>query len=223
MTSFPTRVLPVKKMWLNGSSSRAVATLDFAFEQAQLLVRRRTPLDDLVRRRCAVAGHRSVSLTMQQLPAAMAAASGPMTRPSGKFQGPRIRQTPRASWTILAVSFLFRDGDHLDRLHPLVEVGDVPLDVADDVQEFGDPDFAFRLAGVLLHRGHDLVAVSLHGRLQLAQPFLALLRGGGLHLPLMSPLQGEDPFDLRGCASSSLDSSTCHGLSSTQRAPIHPA
>ena len=45
----------------------------------------------------AVAGHRSVSLTMQQLPAATAAATGPIVRPSGKFQGPRIKQTPRAS------------------------------------------------------------------------------------------------------------------------------
>ena len=69
--------------------------VDTAFEQGDFFFIERL-LDDL-RGDPAVAGHRSVSLTMQQLPAAMAAARGPMVNPSGKFQGPRMRHTPRAS------------------------------------------------------------------------------------------------------------------------------
>ena len=108
ITSLPTRVLPVKKMWLKGSSSRRAATptspsnrATSSSEKAERMMRPATR---------AVAGHRSVSLTMQQLPAPMAAASGPSVRPRGKFHGPRIRHTPRASNRIWAVSFGFSEG-----------------------------------------------------------------------------------------------------------------
>jgi hypothetical protein len=76
-------------------------------------------------------------------------------------------------------------GNHFDRLHPFVEVFDVPLDVADDAEDFRHPDFLFRLASVLLHRRHDLLGVSLHGRFQLPQFLFTLLGGRGFRLPLM--------------------------------------
>ena len=108
MTSFPTRVLPVKKMWLNGSSSNAVATSTPPSNKATSFSSNACLMIFAATR--AVAGQRSVSLTMQQFPAAMAAARGPMVSPSGKFHGPRMRHTPRASWTIRALSFLFCEG-----------------------------------------------------------------------------------------------------------------
>ena len=108
ITSLPTRVLPVKKMWLKGSSSSAVATFTSPSNTATSFSSKASRTIFAATR--AVAGHRSVSFTMQQLPAAMAAASGPITSPSGKFHGPRIRQTPRASWTIRALSSLLSEG-----------------------------------------------------------------------------------------------------------------
>ena len=108
ITTRPTRVLPVKKMWLKGRSSRASATETSPSKHATSRSSKASRMISPAMR--AVAGHRSVSLTMQQLPAAMAAASGPSTRPSGKFHGPRIRQTPRASWMICARSSGLSEG-----------------------------------------------------------------------------------------------------------------
>ena len=85
-------------------------------------------------------------------------------------------------------------GNHFDGLHPLVEIVDVRLDVADDAEDLGHLDFAFRLASVLFHGRHDFIGVSLHGRFQLPQLFFPFLGGGGFHLPLMRLLESENPL-----------------------------
>ena len=56
------------------------------------------------------------------------------------------------------------------------------------VQQFRDAYFVLGLAGVLLHRRHDLVAVSLHGRFQPPQFFFPLFGSSGLRLPLLDSL-----------------------------------
>ena len=48
----------------------------------------------------AVCGVRELGFTITVLPAATAATVGSSARWKGTFQGPKIRQTPRASYTI---------------------------------------------------------------------------------------------------------------------------
>ena len=86
-------------------------------------------------------------------------------------------------------------GNHFDGFHPLVEVVDVLLDVADDAEDLRHLDLAFRLASVLLHCCHDFVGVSFDGGFQLPQLLLPLLGGRGFRLPLMSLLESENPLD----------------------------
>ena len=90
---------------------------------------------------------------------------------------------------------MFSEGVTSVGCHPLVEIVDIELDIADDVEHFGDADFAFGLAGIFQHRRDDLVGMGLDRGLQLRELRLALIGGGGLHVPLMRPLQGENLFN----------------------------
>jgi hypothetical protein len=66
---------------------------------------------------------------------------------------------------------------------------DVPVDVGQDIEQFGNADLVPGLAGVLPHRCDDFIGVSLHGRLQLPQLLLPLVGSRRLRLPLVRPLQ----------------------------------
>ena len=143
ITTLPTRVLPVKKMWLNGSSSRAVATFTSPSNSATSFSSKASP-DDLAGDAC---GGRAQVREFHHA----AVASGYRGRqgarapdPSGKFQGPRIRHTPRASWTILAVSFLLSEVCTSTGFIHSSRLCDVPVDVAEHVQDLGDTDLAAR-------------------------------------------------------------------------------
>ncbi len=155
ITILPTRVLPVKKMWLNGSSSSAVATLTSPSNSATSFSSNTSRM--ITPAIFAVAGQRSVSLTMQVLPAATAAATGPSVE--AEREVPRAEHRAHAARLIgdqRLVRRVLRRGD-LGRLHPFVEAVDRQLDVAGDVEHFGDADFTFGLAGVLAHGGDDIV------------------------------------------------------------------
>ena len=87
-------------------------------------------------------------------------------------------------------------GRDLGRRHPGIEVVDVALDIADDIQHFGDADFAFGLAGILQHRRDDGVGMGFDRGLEPRQFGLALLGRRGLHIPLMRLLQGKQPHHI---------------------------
>lgn len=103
---------------------------------------------------------------------------------------------------------------HLNRLHPFVEIVDISVDIADHVGDFRDPDFLFGLAGVLFHGSDDIIGMRLHSGLELLQHGLALPGAGGLHLPLMFPLEGKYPLDFHGYIPGILGGSTGHQFSS---------
>ena len=107
-------------------------------------------------------------------------------------------------------------GNHFDGFHPLVEIVDVPLDIADDAEDLRHLDFVFRLASVLFHRRHDLIGVSFHGRFQFPQLLFPLLGGSGFHFPLMSLLESENPFYLCKYALGYLPGRSGHSNSSVQ-------
>ena len=135
---------------------------------------------------------------MQQLPAATAAASGPSVRPSGKFHGPRIRHTPRASGTIIALSFGFFDGVtsvgfiHSSRLSMLSWM--LPRTLSTSVTRISPS--GLRVSS--LHRGDDLVGARLDRGLEPGELGLALVRARSLDVPLMLALQGENSRDFGG-------------------------
>ena len=193
ITILPTRVLPVKKMWLNGSSSSACATSTSPSNSATSFSSNTSRM--ILPATRAVAGHRSVSLTMQQLPAATAAATGPSVSPSGKFHGPRIRHTPRASGTIIALSFGFLEGVtsvgfiQSSRLSMLSWM--LPTTFSTSVTRISPS--GLRVSSQ--HRGDDLVGARLDRGLQPGELGLALVRAGRLDVPLVLALQGEDPRD----------------------------
>jgi hypothetical protein len=103
---------------------------------------------------------------MQQFPAATAAARGPRVN-QDEAHTSRLMDDPRLVVLVLG-------GNHFNGFHPFLEIVDVPLDVADDAEDFRDPDFRFGLAGVLLYRRHDFIGVRLHGRFQFPQFLFAL-------------------------------------------------
>ena len=65
-----------------------------------------------------------------------------------------------------------------------------------------------------LHRRHDLIGVSFHGRFQFPQLLLPLLGGRGLRFPLMSLLESENPLDICEYALNCLPGGSGHGTSS---------
>src|SRR5690606_27379652 len=50
---------------------------------------------------------------------------------------------------------------NLGRLHPLIKVRDVPIDVAEDIEHLGDPDLVLGFAGVLPDCRDDLLSMLL--------------------------------------------------------------
>ena len=81
----------------------------------------------------------------------------------------------------------------------------------------------FRLACVLFHCRHDLIAVSLHGRFQFLQFLFPILGGSGFHFPLMSLLDREHPFYLCKHALGYLPGRSGHSNSSVLMSDDSPA
>src|SRR5690606_25111883 len=75
---------------------------------------------------------------------------------------------------------------------------DVELDIAEDIQHFGDADLPLGLTRILADSRHDLVGVTLDGSLEPGELGLALFGGGSLDVPLVVPLQLENSLQLGG-------------------------
>ena len=83
--------------------------------------------------------------------------------------------------------------DEDERLNRLIE-----LNVADDVEHFGDADFALGLARVFQHGCHDVFGMGFDCGFEAGELFLAHLRAGCLGFPHMRLLERKDALDIGG-------------------------